>query len=94
MADISNAVNMSFRVDKTLKNEADKLFKSLGLNTSVALNMFLAQSVRKQSIPFISTMNTPNKRLLKALEEAEKIESSEIPAKRYDTFEEVIEDID
>lgn len=46
MANISNAVNMSFRVDKTLKNEADKLFKSLGLNTIVALNMFLAQSVR------------------------------------------------
>lgn len=94
MANISNAVNMSFRVDKTLKNEADKLFKSLGLNTSVALNMFLAQSVREQSIPFISTMNTPNKRLLKALEEAEKIESGEITAKRYDTFEEVLEDID
>ena len=54
MANISNAVNMSFRVDKTLKNEADKLFKSLGLNTIVALNMFLAQSVREQSIPFIS----------------------------------------
>ena len=41
MANISNAINMSFRVNKKLKKDADKLFKELGLNTSVALNMFL-----------------------------------------------------
>ena len=94
MANISNAVNMSFRVDKSLKKEADKLFKSLGLNTSVALNMFLTQSVREQSIPFISTMKTPNKRLLEALEEAEKIENGEISAKRYSSFEDALKDLD
>ena len=53
MADISNAINMSFRVDKNLKKQADELFKKLGMNTSVALNMFLSQSVREQRIPFI-----------------------------------------
>ena len=42
----------SFRLDKELKEEADELFKSLGMNTSVALNMFLTQCVREQSIPF------------------------------------------
>ena len=41
MANISNAINMSFRVDKDLKKQADELFKNLGMNTSVALNMFL-----------------------------------------------------
>ena len=44
---------MSFRVDKNLKTQADELFKNLGMNTSVALNMFLTQCVREQSIPFI-----------------------------------------
>ena len=48
----SNTTNMSFRVDKKLKKQADLLFKSLGLNTSVALNMFLAQCVHEQGIPF------------------------------------------
>ena len=42
----TEAINMSFRVDKNLKKEADKLFKELGMNTSVALNMFLKQSVK------------------------------------------------
>lgn len=57
MASISNSVNMSFRVDKDLKKQADELFKNLGMNTSVALNMFLTQSVRQQALPFLPSMN-------------------------------------
>ena len=94
MANISNAINMSFRVDKELKSQADKLFKNLGMNTSVALNMFLTQSVREQSIPFIPSMEVPNARLISAIEEVEAIESGKIEAKKYKTFEEVLEDID
>ncbi len=41
MLSMSNAMNMSFRVDKNLKKQADELFKNLGMNTSVAINMFL-----------------------------------------------------
>ncbi len=48
----NEAINMSFRVDKDLKRQADTLFRELGLNTSVALNMFLAQCVRNQALPF------------------------------------------
>lgn len=94
MANISNAINMSFRVDKELKSKADKLFKNLGMNTSVALNMFLTQSVREQSIPFIPSMEVPNARLISAIEEVEAIESGKIKTKKYKTFEEALEDID
>lgn len=94
MANISNAINMSFRVDKDLKKRADELFKNLGMNTSVALNMFLTQSVREQSIPFIPSIEVPNARLIKAIEEVEAIENGKIKAKKYKTFEEAIKDID
>ena len=94
MDNVSNEVNMSFRVDKDLKKEADKLFKNLGLNTSVALNMFLKQSVREQAIPFTASMSVPSKRLLEALKEVEDIESGKIEAKRYASFEDVLKDID
>ncbi len=93
MAEITNAINMSFRVDKKLKKEADNLFKKLGMNTSVALNMFLTQSVREQSIPFVSSMNTPNGRLINALKEAEAIESGKIKAKHYKNFRDALKDI-
>lgn len=94
MADMTNAINMSFRVDKDLKRKADELFRNLGMNTSVALNMFLSQSVREQRIPFISTMDIPNKRLLRALEEVEAIENGKVNAKFYDNFEEALKDLD
>ena len=84
----------SFRLDKELKEEADELFKSLGMNTSVALNMFLTQCVREQSIPFKPSMNVPNERLLNAIKEVEDIESGRIKPKKYKTFEEALEDID
>lgn len=84
----------SFRLDKELKEDADELFKSLGMNTSVALNMFLTQCVREQSIPFKPSMNVPNERLLNAIKEVEDIESGRIKPKKYKTFEEALEDID
>ena len=94
MANISNAINMSFRVDKNLKKQADELFKKLGMNTSVALNMFLSQSVREQSIPFIPSIEVPNARLISAMEEVEAIENGKIEEKKYKTFEETLEGIE
>ena len=94
MANISKTINMSFRVDKKLKSQADELFKNLGMNTSVALNMFLTQSVREQSIPFIPSMEVPNARLISAINEVEAIESGKIKAKKYKTFEDALKDID
>ena len=94
MDNISNAINMSFRVDKNLKQQADTLFKKLGINTSAALNMFLTQSVREQGIPFVPTMNVLNNRLLNALQEVEDIENGKINAKRYEKFEDALKDLD
>lgn len=94
MANISNAINMSFRVDKNLKEQADDLFKKLGMNTSVALNMFLTQCVREKGIPFIPSMEIPNAKLISAMEEVEAIESGKIKAKKYKSFEDALEDID
>ncbi|HEO4392376.1 TPA: type II toxin-antitoxin system RelB/DinJ family antitoxin [Streptococcus agalactiae] len=39
-------------VDVQLKDDATKLFQSLGLDMSTAVKMFLIQSVKTQSIPF------------------------------------------
>ena len=52
MTNISSTTNLSVRVDTNLKQEADALFKDLGLNTSTAINMFLSQCVKTASIPF------------------------------------------
>ena len=95
MSSITNAINMIFRVDKTLKKEADKLFKSLGMNTSVALNMFLSQSVREQALPFTPNISNkkPSKELTSALKEADDIESGKLKVKGYHNINDFIDDM-
>lgn len=95
MANITNAINMSFRVDKSLKEQADELFKNLGMNTSVALNMFLTQCVREQKIPFNISMkeSEPSDRLKEALKELENVENGKIKLKGYHNVRQMFEDI-
>lgn len=45
-------VRVTVRVDKNLKENADFLFERLGLNMSVAFNMFLRKAVNENAIPF------------------------------------------
>ena len=47
-----NGVNVTVRVDKDIKKQAEVLFNDLGLNLSSAINMFLHQAIADQGIPF------------------------------------------
>jgi DNA-damage-inducible protein J len=46
------------RVDDQLKDSADMLFSSLGLDTSTAIRMFLVASMEAGGIPFAVTRAT------------------------------------
>ena len=46
------AKNITFRLDETLKKQAEIIYESMGLNMSSALQLFVTQSVSKGSIPF------------------------------------------
>lgn len=82
---------LSIRVNKKLKKEADTLFKDLGLNISSAVNMFLAQCVREESIPFKATRRIePSDELKEALKEAEEIRKDK-NRKGYSTIREVMD---
>ena len=43
---------LQLRVDDSLKAKADRLFASLGLDTSTAIRIFLASSVENDGLPF------------------------------------------
>lgn len=45
--------NVTFRMDKEMKEQAEDLFTDLGLNLTTAINAFIRQSVREQKIPFV-----------------------------------------
>ena len=69
MASLTSAINVN--VDSKIKEEATVILKGLGLNMSTAINMFLAQVVKRDGIPFEVTNPKPSKDMLEALEELE-----------------------
>ena len=46
------AKNITFRLDETLKKQAEIIYESMGLNMSSALQLFVTQTVARGSIPF------------------------------------------
>ena len=74
-----NTVNLSIRMDKSLKEQADDLFAELGMNMTTALNIFVRQSVRQGKIPFEITLIKPNAETLAAIREIEEMRSGLIP---------------
>ena len=45
------STTITFRTDEKLKEEATKVYDSLGMNLSTALNLFMKQTVLKQKFP-------------------------------------------
>lgn len=88
---MNNVSNVSFRIDSTLKNQADALFQSLGLNMTTAFNMFLRQAVREGRIPFESTINVPNSETIAAMIEA--LQLSQDPNVKGMDVEEAIKEL-
>lgn len=48
---------LSVLIDKELKEEADKVYKEMGMNLATAITVFLKQSVNNQSMPFKPNLN-------------------------------------
>lgn len=59
-------------------------------NTKNIKDKSLNDNVKEENI---SIVKVPNQRLIKALEEVEAIETGKIEAKRYKSFEEIINDL-
>lgn len=56
---------ITFKTDKKLKEDASKLFESMGLSLSSALNIFMKQAVINNSFPLCIDNNALNDNILK-----------------------------
>ena len=61
--------NLNIRTDKEIKEAAEKIYSSLGLNMTTAINMFLRASIRESGIPFGLKLDIPSDETIKAIEE-------------------------
>lgn len=82
---------INIRVNDEVKKEAENIFKSLGLNMSVAMNLFLKKCINENGIPF--DLKVPNKETVKAMEEANQILNGDVERKSYKNVDELFEDL-
>ena len=61
------------RIDTTIKEQANNLFASLGMDMSSAVNIFLRQCILRGGLPFAVEIPQYNQATLDALAEARRI---------------------
>jgi DNA-damage-inducible protein J len=49
---VAETINVTIRLDREIKEQAETLFSDLGMNLSTAFNIFARQSLRQGKIPF------------------------------------------
>ena len=49
---MAETINVTIRLDKEVKEQAEKMFNDFGMNLSTAFNIFARQSLRQGKIPF------------------------------------------
>lgn len=89
---MSETVKVCFRVNKELKTEAEKVFKQMGMTTTGAMNVFLAQCAREQRLPFqpgATQAEVEENGFDSLLDEANEILDSEKVGKSFVAFEEL-----
>jgi len=76
------------RIDYEIKKQASELFKTLGLDMSSAINLFLHQCVLRGGLPFSVEVPQYNKETIEAMKEAKAIANNP-NIKGYDSIEEL-----
>ena len=54
---MTETTNLSIRIDRGLKDEADQIFSEMGMNLTTAITIFIRQAVRQKRIPFEITLD-------------------------------------
>ena len=76
--------NLNIRTDKEIKEAADKIYPSLGLNMITSINMLLRASIRESGIPFDLKLDIPNDETIKAIKEGRMIAKDNKVSSYYD----------
>ena len=68
---MSQQINVNIRMDRDVKESAEDLFNRMGFNMTTAINTFVRQCLREESIPFqIKPYNDYKSKIHKSIDEA------------------------
>lgn len=80
--------NLNIKVDKDIKEKADRIYSELGMNMTTAINIFLRATIREYGIPFALKLDEPNEVTAAAIEEGRRI-ASDSSVKGYDNMDDL-----
>jgi len=77
---MANTTNLSIRLDRDLKSEADEMFSELGMNLTTAITIFVKQAVMQKRIPFEIALHNDEKEIsrLRAIEALDRIQKDSV----------------
>lgn len=79
-----NTATIAVRTDPEVKEQAQKIFKGMGLDMSTAVNMFLKQTVNEKGFPFKPSLSPFERRVLEAASE---------PTRSFDSVDELMKEL-
>ncbi len=88
----SATCNFNVRMETDLKQQCETLYRSLGLNLTTAINIFLRKSLQEGGLPFQVKLNNYNAATVAAMMEARKL-AHDPKAKRYDDVNEALQEL-
>lgn len=86
--------SMTIWMDPEIKKESQELFRSLGLDMTTAINLFLRQSLMHRGLPFEVRQPRYNAETEAAMQEARDILAGRKKVKSYASAEEAFRELD
>lgn len=87
------AKSTNIKIEQSLKEEAQQLFASLGMDMTTAVNIFLRQAVKEQAIPFRIGEPIPNIETLEALAEVKEMKEHPELYKGYTDVDQMMKEL-
>ena len=91
---MAKTANINLRIEPSTKEQAEALFSSFGISVTDAINIFLNTSIMEGGFPFQIKQPRYNRETELAMQEARDIIAGKIQAKTYNSFEELLNDLD
>ncbi|GHT88585.1 DNA-damage-inducible protein J [Spirochaetia bacterium] len=85
---------LNIRIDPQTKKGAERLYSTLGITLSDAVNIFLRQSLLEGGLPFEMKQPRYNVETESAMQEARDIISGKVHAKSYSSAKELAVELD
>lgn len=90
----TKTANFNMRIEEQKKNDAETLYRALGMTLPQAVNMFISQSLLVGGLPFEVKLPRFNKETEAALQEARDISTGKKKTKTYDSVEDLFRELD